>query len=119
VENALPTSSYMRDPSYLTNRADRDFFHFSVVQGGEYLVEILNVADTLMDESHYCGGAFNLFVYDPNMYQVAEDCYGDTEAAIYRSITFTAGSTGNYYVGIHSTDQSKYGNYTIRVTRTN
>lgn len=120
VENALPTSILPRDPSYLTNRADTDYFHFPVVQGGVYLVEILNVADTLMDENWgYCNSSFNLIVYDPNMNMVAQDCRGDTEAAIYRSITFTAGSTGTYYARIYSPDGSKYGNYTIRVTRTN
>jgi len=118
--NALPTSILQRDPSYYTIRADRDYFHFEVVQGGVYLVEVLNVADTLMDEDYWgCGNAFELFVYDPNLNWVADDCYGDTEATVYRSTTFTAGSTGTYYTLINSTDASKYGNYTIRITRTN
>ena len=120
VGNALPTSSYLRDPSFYTIRADTDYFHFPVVQGGVYLVEILNVADTLKDENWgYCNSSFNLIVYDPNMNEVAKDCVGDIEATVYRSITFTAGATGTHYARILSTDQSKYGNYTIRVTRTN
>jgi hypothetical protein len=113
VENPLPTSIMPRDPSYLTNRADTDYFHFPVVQGGVYLVEILNVADTLKDYW------FSLYVYDPNMNQVARDYGYETNPAVYRSITFTAGSTGTYYAHIYSSDGSKYGNYTIRITRTN
>ncbi len=113
LENALPTSILPRDPSYLTNNADTDYYHFSVVQGGVYLVEILNVADTL---KHYM---FSLYVYDPNMYQVARDYGDETNPAVYRSITFTAGATGTYYAHIYSSDGSKYGNYTIQVTRTN
>ena len=113
VGNALPTSILMRDPSFYTIRADDDYFHFSVVQGGVYLVEILNVADNLKDYW------FSLYVYDPNMNQVARDYGDETDPAVFRSITFTAGATGTYYARIYSDNGSKYGNYTIRVTRTN
>ncbi len=81
------------------------------------MVEILNVADTLKDEGYRTG--FQLFVYDPNMNQVAWDWGDEIDPVVYRSITFTAGATGTYYAHIYSSDGSKYGNYTIRVTRTN
>jgi hypothetical protein len=121
VGNALPTSSYLRDPSFYTIRADTDYFHFPVVQGGVYLVEILNVADTLKDENWgYCNSSFNLIEYDPNINGEAKDSVGEIEANSYiGQLHLPQAQTGTHYARIYQLISQVRNNYTNRVTRTN
>lgn len=123
VANALSTSILQRDPAYLTASGDWDNFYFQAVQGGTYLIELINVDDSLDARNanrcaYYANGLF-IIAADPNLNEVARDCYAEIDDPVHNSVSFTASATGTYYFWIAANDNNVNGNYTVRVTRTN
>lgn len=92
-ERALTQTIHPRNSSFFTLRADEDYYRFTGVAGGTYIVEVLNVATSL--------GRTELYAYDQSGTQVASDdyCYNGTGNTCSR-VRLDVSVAGEYFIRV-------------------
>ncbi|NJM41564.1 MAG: hypothetical protein HC853_12775 [Anaerolineae bacterium] len=114
AKKAVVSSIEVRNPSYMTEREDRDWFRFDATKDQTYVVETFNVAKAINPN----GYAMQLEVYDSDGSNVASDTSvvsdgaGNTNA----SVQFPATKGGTYFVYVAPyASGAGSGPYSIRV----
>lgn len=113
-EQAITSSIERRNSSYLTERADRDWFIFNAEQGKQYVVEIFNAAGAINSRDY----AMQLAVRDSDFTLVAEDTSSRSSAPgnVSASVNFDATKGGTYYIYVAPYESyAGSGPYSIRV----
>jgi hypothetical protein len=117
------TSQFEELPGfYATARADMDWYYINAIAGRTYVVELLEVkynregdySGYLCDEQHHDG--IGLKIFEPyRTVPVAVECHSGGAGNVHNMVTFTAGTTGPYYIQLLPNSQWVEGQYRIRV----
>ncbi len=122
-ENALQSIIEPRSDTYSTNRADIDSYRFEAIAGQSYVVELLEVSNTLSLKTrrYNCGEGTKshtglwLGVFDPIENEVVRQCTPTGAGDAHNTVEFTAGNDGTFHIMVFSHEQTVAGSYTIRV----
>ena len=106
----LSSAIEARNGIYRTSNADRDWYRFEAIGGNSYVVDVYNIL------SSFGSNGLELYLYDNNLNEIAYDTYGASGSGNSdANLTFTAGSSGVYYIRIHPYDSNESGTYSIRI----
>ncbi|MFV9505490.1 MAG: hypothetical protein AB4911_13120 [Oscillochloridaceae bacterium umkhey_bin13] len=107
---------------YSRRGGDVDFFRFTAEANTEYIVELLDVADTLATERVYtCSGLFTskglrVTIYNPANDQVTDECFlNRTSDTRHTPVRFTTNRSGTFSIRVLPHDSDAFGSYTLRV----
>lgn len=112
-----------RTPGYSTNAPDVDWYHFPAKAGVTYVIEVVNVADTLkLGTNRYnCYGSDNTFkgvgiaIFNAAAELQAAQCYPKGEGEVHTSVEFQALLNSEYYIHVFPHFAQGYGAYQIRI----
>jgi hypothetical protein len=112
-----------RTPGYSTNASDMDWYHFQAEAGETYVVDILNVDDTLLlgSNEYYCYGDYGTYsgmgiaVFDAAPERVTVQCGPNSEGIIHTTVEFDALFNSDYYIHVFPHFDQAFGEYSIRV----
>lgn len=104
---------------------DVDIYSFDVVAGRRYTVDLYNVASALGATGYRCTDpgmnfgeqGLGLFVYDTGQALVTGRCdaAGRSAGNLHHSESFTAGTTGKYYIKVLTNSYTATGFYSLRI----
>ena len=100
---------------------DVDFYRFDAEANKEYIVQLLNVADTLTTNRVFsCSGNFTskglrVTIYNPAFAEVTDQCFLNRDGTYHQPVRFTTNRSGTFYVRILPHDRDAFGDYTIGV----
>lgn len=112
-----------RTPGYTTSVPDTDWYHFRTEAGKSYVIELLDVADTLKlgSAAYHCYGNYDTYsgvgiaVFDATSERVTQQCAPNGEGNQHSSVEFQALVTGEYYFTVFLHFGNAYGEYKIRI----
>jgi hypothetical protein len=125
ADAALTSVIAERTAGYSTTIGDTDWYHFRAEAGESYIVDILNVADTLVlgKNTYYCFGSRGTYsglgigIYDATAELIASQCETNSEGITHISVEFEALVNNEYYIQVFPHFEQAYGEYTIRVRK--
>lgn len=120
-ENKLNSSLSERNSSFAAQYADRDWYQFTATVGTSYFVELFNVERGIGNESGYdCSGSWRtglgLWILDPTLTEVVSRCDASGTGNVHNHVSFKAGVSGTFYVGVIPNSATTAGKYSVRVS---
>ncbi|MBC8161833.1 MAG: hypothetical protein H7Z42_11495 [Roseiflexaceae bacterium] len=114
-----------RPAGYSTNVPDRDWYYFQAEAGATYVIELSNVADTLIlgSDEYYCFGAYGRYTglaiaaYNAAAEFLSSQCTPAGEGAVHSKIEIEALVNNNYYIQVLPHFPQGYGEYSIGVRK--
>lgn len=114
-----------RTPGYSTNTGDVDWYVFTAKAGTTYVIELIDVGDTLkLGSNRYnCYGGIDTFsgvglaIFNAAAELQAVQCYPNGEGNVHTSVEFQALLNNDYYIQAFPHFAQAYGEYTIRIRK--
>jgi len=126
-DNTLTSVIDFRAQTLYTIQADKDWFMFSGKSGETYVVDLLDVAESLSSagDSLVCENSvtqykgLNIVILNPSQNEIARQCEPNDSGNIHNQVTFTAGVDGDYFIRVSPNSNEASGDYKIRVRLSN
>ena len=124
LNNVLTSSIEAQNIAFTTSFVDIDTYRINAVQGRTYVIELFNVATTLVSDTGYTcypyGSGYKglaLELYKPDRNLALQKCNPLGAGDVHNILKFTAESDGPYYVRVYpnANTQRTFGDYSIRV----
>jgi hypothetical protein len=110
---------------YSTRRSDIDWYRFEVVSGNSYVVEILDIDNSIADSGlrYNCGEGtktymgFGLVVFDDTVTEISRQCIPNGSGNVHTALEFTVSRSGTFYAQLYTHDGTASGEYSVRVSQ--